>query len=55
MLTHSYCEARLILRIDNSRHDAIPVLWYISRTTIATTSCDISNEWAHFSACLGAN
>ena len=44
-----------ILRIDNSRHGAIPVLWYISRTTIATTSCDISNERAHFSACLGAN
>ena len=43
------------LRIDNSCHGAIPVLWYISRTTIATISCDIWNERAHFSACLGAN
>ena len=50
----SDCLHRYRLRIDNSRHGAIPVLWYISRTTIAT-SCDISNEWAHFSACLGAN
>ena len=40
---------------DNSRHGAIPLLWYISRTTIATTSCDISNERAHYSACLRAN
>ena len=44
-----------ILRIDNSRHGAIHVLWYILRTTKAATSCDISNERAHFSACLGAS
>ena len=44
-----------VLRIDNSRHGAIPVLWYIPRTTIATTSCEISNERAHFSSCLGFN
>ena len=31
------------------------VLWYISRTTLATASFDISNERAHFSVCLGAN
>ena len=45
----------MALRIDNSRHGVIPVLWCISRTNILTTSCDISNERAHFSACLGAN
>ena len=31
------------------------VLWYISRTTIATASFDISNERAHFSVRHGAN
>ena len=40
------------LRIDNSRHGRIHSLWNISRTTKATTSCDISNERADFSACV---
>ena len=31
------------------------LLWYLSRTTITTTSCDISKERAHLSACIGAN
>ena len=43
------------LRIDNSCHGMNHVLWYISRTTIATASFDISNERAHYSVCLGAN
>ena len=43
------------LRIDNSRHGVNHVLWYIYRTTIATASCDISNERAQFSVCIGAN
>ena len=33
------------LRIDNSRCGAVHVLCNISRTKIATTSCDSSNEW----------
>ena len=44
-----------LLRIDNSRCGAIHVLWDISRTKIAITSCDRSNERACFSACVGAN
>ena len=39
------------LRIDNSRRGRIHSLWDISRTTRATTLCDISNERADFSAC----
>ena len=42
---------RLLLRIDNSRRGRIHSLWDISRTTTATTSCDISNERADFSVC----
>ena len=45
----------LSLRIDNSRHGVNDVLWYISRTTLATASFDISNKRAHLSVCLGAN
>ena len=45
----------LDLRIDNSRRAAIHVLWDISRTKIAITSCGRSNERAFFSACVGAN
>ena len=44
-----------MLRIDNSHHGAVHVLWNISRTKIATTSCDRSNERAYFSACVDAN
>ena len=44
-----------ILRIDNSRRGAIHVVCDISRTRIAITSCDRSNERAYFSACVGAN
>ena len=40
------------LRIDNSRRGRIHSLWHISRTTKATTSCDISNERTYFSACV---
>ena len=40
------------LRIDNSRRGRIHSLWDISRTTKASTSCDISNERADFSACV---
>ena len=43
------------LSIDNSRRGAIHVLCDISRTKIAITSCDRSNEKAYFSACVGAN
>ena len=43
------------LRIDNSRRGAIHVLCDISRTKIAITSCNRSNERASFSACVGAN
>ena len=39
--------------IDNSRRGAIHVLWDFSRTKIAITSCDRSNERAYFSACVG--
>ena len=42
----------LFSRIDNSRCGRIYSLWNISRTTKATTSCDISNENADFSACV---
>ena len=42
----------LILRIANSRRGRIYSLWNISITTKATTSCDISNERADFSACV---
>ena len=42
----------LSLRIDNSRRSRIYTLWNISRTTKATTSCDISNERADCSACV---
>ena len=34
---------------------AVHVLWNFSRTLIATTSCDISNERAYSSACVDAN
>ena len=44
-----------ILRLDNSRRGAIHVLCDISRTKIAITSCDTSNERAYFSARDGAN
>ena len=40
------------LRIDNSRRGGIHSLWNISKTTKTTTSCDISNERAYFSACV---
>ena len=43
------------LRIDNSRHGAVQVLWNFSRTKIATMSCDRSNESAYLSACVDAN
>ena len=43
------------LRIDNSRRGAVHVLWNFSRTKIATTACDRSNERAYFSACVDAN
>ena len=43
------------LRIDNSRRGALHVLWNFSRTKIATTLCDTSNERAYFSACVDAN
>ena len=43
------------LRIDNSCHGAIHVLWYISRNTVAAISCDLSNERAQFSAYVGAS
>ena len=43
------------LRIDNSRRGAVHVLWNFSRSKIATTACDISNERAYFSACVDAN
>ena len=43
------------LRIDNSRRSAVHVLWNFSRTKIATTSCDRSNEIAFFFACVDAN
>ena len=49
MLNHN------ILRIDNSRHGAVHVLWNFSRTKIATTSCDSSNERAYFYTCVDAN
>ena len=48
LLRHGF---RPTLRIDNSRHGRIHNLWNISRTTKATTSCNISNERAYFSAC----
>ena len=41
---------RYQLRIDNSRRGRIHSLWDISRTTKATTSCEISNERAAFRA-----
>ena len=53
--THYTTEFRHHLRIDNSRHGAVHVLWFISATTVATTSCDISNERAHFSANLSVS
>ena len=43
------------LRIDNSRRGAVHVLWNFSRTMIATTSCDSSNERAYFSTCVDVN
>ena len=43
------------LRVDNSRRSAVHVLWNFSRTKIATTSCDRSNERASFSACVDGN
>ena len=43
-----------ILRIDNSRHSRIHVLWNISETTIAIKSCDISYERAIFPVYCGA-
>ena len=39
-------------QMDNSRRGRIHSLWNISRTTKATTSCDISNERADSSACV---
>ena len=45
----------LKLRIGNSRRGAVHVLWNISRTKIATTSYDRSNERAYFSACVYAS
>ena len=36
--------------MDNSCRGTIHVLWCISGTTIATASCCISNEKAHFTA-----
>ena len=45
----------LSLRIDNSRHGVVHVLWNFSRTKISTKSCDRSNERAYFSACVDAN
>ena len=41
--------------IDNSRRGAIHALCNISRTKIAKTSYNRSNERAYFSACVGAN
>ena len=43
------------LRIDNSCRGAVHVLWNFSKTKIATTSCDRSNERAYLSACVDAN
>ena len=40
---------------NNSCHDTINVLWYISRTAKATASCDISNERAYFSTYISAS
>ena len=52
----SPCNSAVVkLRIDNSRRGAIHVLCDISRTKIAITSCNRSNERASFSACVGAN
>ena len=48
-------EEQVELRIDNSRRGAAHVLWNFSRTKIATTACDRSNERAYFSACVDAN
>ena len=56
MILFAKCQLLLILlRIDNSRHGAIHVLWDISRTKIVIKSCDRSNERAYFSACADAN
>ena len=51
----SRCESVAFLRIDNSRHGMIHVLWNISRTTIATKPYDISCERENSIAYVGVS